>query len=76
MKLKDYDPRFNDEGDIEAWLTQVDAAAKTIGLKGDAVASNALLLLDGPAFAAVTRLGEAERCCFSEIKKALRRVFA
>lgn len=76
MKLKDCVPLFNGQGDVEAWLRQVEAAATAIGLKNEAYACNVLLLLDEPAFAAVSRLGDSERRCFSEARDCLRKVFA
>ena len=75
-RLKDCVPRFNGQGDVETWLTQVEAASKTLGLAGEDYANNVLLLLDGPAFAAVARLDDAERSKMANVRSCLRKVFA
>lgn len=75
-RLKDCVPRFNGQGDVETWLTQVEAAAKTLGLAGEDYANNVLLLLDGAAFAAVARLGDEERSRVANVRSCLRKVFA
>lgn len=75
-KLKDCVPRFNGRGDVETWLTQLEAAAKTIGLSEEEYANGALLLLDGPAFAAVARLGDEARCSVRQVRTCLRKAFA
>ena len=75
-KLKDCVPRFNGRGDVETWLTQLEAAAKTIGLSDEEYANGALLLLDGPAFAAVARLSDEARCSVKQVRTCLRKAFA